>query len=314
MTYFYIIGIFIFAAILIYVVWDRWLTKKGHQQATETMLSIYPIWAALGPFNSGLESSRALKAAYIVKESSSEAERINHMFIGHQTAYEEDPDHWEEARLNWLSESVDLESKVTLAKVIMYNQDPSDAGQQFNKAIAEAFGEKYLANDTKEGLELLGFLSLLHERERGTNLELDPLAVGLFYIECTEVFSEDPNGELALKWNELFESAHKEVDDDSEELVDEAQLQLAINIAESYGRAFLANDSEAGLEFLVFFKLLHERERGGDLEMEPLSLGRFYLECKSHFEEYPDGDLSIRFNELFEAAVSARDMANKEQV
>jgi len=207
MTYLYIIGFFTFTAILIYFVWDRWCTKKGHQQATETMLSVYPIWAALGPFNSGLESSEALKAAYSVIKSSSDAESKDHMFIGHQIAYEEKPDDWEEIRLSFLSESVDLESQVTLAQVIMYSQDPSDAGQEFNKAIAKAFGETYLANDTKEGLELLDFLSLLHERARGTNLERDPLAVGLFYIACTEVFSKDPNGDLTIRFKELFEAA-----------------------------------------------------------------------------------------------------------
>ena len=126
MTYLYLIGFFTLTAILIYFVWDRWLTKKGHQQATEIMLSVFPIWAALGPFKSGLESSQALKAAYSVVMSSSEAESSNHMFIEHQISYEEDPDHWEEARLNFLSDSVDLEPQVTSAKVIMYSQDPSD--------------------------------------------------------------------------------------------------------------------------------------------------------------------------------------------
>ena len=127
-----------------------------------------------------------------------------------------------------------------------------------------------------------------------------------------------------MKWNELFE-AHvqstdtileesKEVkDDDSEEVVDEVKHQLATQVSESYGRAFLANDTEAGLEFLVFLVMLHEREWGGALEMEPYSLGRFYLTCKMQLDEEPDGDLTIRFNELYEAALSARDSENKEQ-
>ncbi len=312
MTYIYTIAILLLIAAFSYFLWDRSLTKRAHKEVDDEIISAAPLWAALGPFKDGEDSAKAWKAAYAVVTSATKAESHSNAFDAHRQAYDESPEEMEEGRLKLLSESVDLESQVTLAKVIMYSQDPSDAGQQFNNAIAKAFGETYLANDTKEGLELLGFLSLLHERERGTNLELDPLAVGLFYIECTEVFSKDPNGELALKWNELFEAARTEVYDDSEELVDEAQLQLAIDIAESYGRAFLANDTEAGLEFLVFLTLLHERERGGDLEMEPLPLGRFYLECKSNFEEDPNGDLTIRFNELFEAAASARDMANKE--
>lgn len=87
------LGISLFAIFLVYR-WNRYSKQIPNELAGQTL----KVWAALGPYKSGVESARALRAAYQAVLGSDVHVSIERALKEHSKQFDEDPDKWEGIR------------------------------------------------------------------------------------------------------------------------------------------------------------------------------------------------------------------------
>jgi len=89
-----------------------WRRKSAITEATGTAKSVFPVWAALGPFDSGKSSAAAMRYAFLACGLNFDEEALN----AHEIAYDRNPPRWEENRQTALEHrSEETEFYVTTA-------------------------------------------------------------------------------------------------------------------------------------------------------------------------------------------------------
>ena len=110
-----------------------WLRSHAVNQASDLAKQIFPVWAALGPFNSGAESAAAMRNAYLAVFGANQTEEMADAIEGHETAYDADPETWEETRRTALKGA--SSDALTLAEGIA-------AAEGLNKSLLEDGGHR----------------------------------------------------------------------------------------------------------------------------------------------------------------------------
>lgn len=90
-----------------------WRRKRAFTKASGMAKSVFPVWAALGPFDSGKQSAAAMRYAFMACELEIDERTLN----GHELAYDRNPEEWEQNRLKATEHrSEDTEFYVTVAR------------------------------------------------------------------------------------------------------------------------------------------------------------------------------------------------------
>lgn len=97
------------------LLWFLWRRHIFHQ-ASKMVQKVFPVWAGQGPFESGTESARAMKAAYAAVMGPEKAAEAKDSIEKHQIAYDQDHATWENLRKKSLEESREFNDYITIAK------------------------------------------------------------------------------------------------------------------------------------------------------------------------------------------------------
>ena len=121
--------IFLVSIFCIIIILKTSYKKHTRQRAEESVSRVYAIWARLGPFNCGADSTKAMEyASAAVMKNFEESSPID--FKGHSIAFDNSPTRWEEVRQHALSRDMsnfnELEQLVELGKENL-NQISKDA-------------------------------------------------------------------------------------------------------------------------------------------------------------------------------------------
>jgi len=92
-----------------------WRRKRARTKAGGMAQAIFPVWAELGPFDSGKNSAVAMRYAFLACGVDLDEEALN----THQIAYDQNPERWEEnRRLAKERYDEEMEYYVTVARCI----------------------------------------------------------------------------------------------------------------------------------------------------------------------------------------------------
>lgn len=157
-----------------------WIYKKRLMlQASKITKEIYAVWAALGPFENGAASAKAMHCANIVVRDldSLNDQKYNEAISLHEKAYNTDPVKWEELRQRSLSGATCDKFEMQLAKAKEIAS---------NDIALRNFGEQLLDDGSKASKDLISLLNEIYKSRYGTDIE-DSLKLGFIYAQ---VYSE----------------------------------------------------------------------------------------------------------------------------
>jgi len=106
------------------VVFKRWVKTKAMTEVGEVVQEVYPVWAALGPFDSGVESARAMRYAFAAVIGPVEAMQMlgEEPFVKHAQSFDSSSE-WETLRQGLLKNprSKTDEHTKTARMLLQYN-------------------------------------------------------------------------------------------------------------------------------------------------------------------------------------------------
>lgn len=233
------------------LVW-LWFRSNTVKHAACMVSEIFPVWAAQGPFESGKQSSAAMRYAYLAVRGPEETEKMTEAISKHAQAYDADPAAWEKLRQDTENQSNDkTEEYVTLAKGfadmdslnkdllegrghklelarladgslgIAYKQIWSDEEivkkkKEDYEAILSGIGQGLLDDSSEEAKELLIFLYDSYEANVGKKPE-SASDIGKAYFACMEIGKEEPESEIAKEFERLSDALHEARPESSDE-------------------------------------------------------------------------------------------------
>jgi len=98
--------------LVFYMFWRQYESYKVSKMEQDVL----SVWAGLGPFKSGVESANAVKSAHISIYGLEIPSELQEGFIGHQAAYDLDPDGWEDIRQKYLTGNDKIKFYIMKAK------------------------------------------------------------------------------------------------------------------------------------------------------------------------------------------------------
>ena len=140
------------------VVFWWWRRKRVITKAAGMAKSVFPVWAALGPFDSGKNSAVAMRYAFLACGIDFDEEALNR----HQIAYDRNPEGWEENRRMAIEHrSEETELYVTVARSIEASEllDLDIVEQRYREVLQRSGDEQELAILTTADLKIRGLLS-----------------------------------------------------------------------------------------------------------------------------------------------------------
>ena len=215
-----------------------WIRSQATMKAAEVTRDVYPVWAAQGPFDSGVRSAAAMRYAYLAVRGPEEAQRMSEGIARHAQAFDADPGVWEKLRQDSLNlAGPKTEDYVTVAKglaaadnlnkdlfeagghrlefarqpdgrlTFAYKQIWSDDEIQRKKAsdaeaITKSIGTSLLEVSSAEGRRLVQFLIEIHR----SNAEHGPetsMVLGKLWLACISFAKENPDSDIAKEFTVL---------------------------------------------------------------------------------------------------------------
>ena len=193
----------------------RLLFSRALKTASDMAKQVFPVWAAQGPFDSGVQSAAAMRNAYLAVFGANQTEEMADAIEGHEAAYDADPETWEETRRTALkgasSDALTLAEGIAAAEGLnkslledgghrleftklsdgstglAYKQTWSDEDiekkkKEDNEAIVSGIGQGLLKDveSSNEAREFVEFLSDLYRAE--INEEPDASALGRVWL------------------------------------------------------------------------------------------------------------------------------------
>jgi len=226
-----------------------WWRKHIFNLAAQMSKNLFPVWAGQGPFENGTESAAAFKAAYVVVMGKEESNKNTDAFTKHQIAYDNDPVTWENLRKESITESDEINNLITMANGLTamdrLNEDLLEGGghrlelvtnedgetniaykqiwtdeeiekhnEETNNSILIGLGESLLKSDSPEAKELLEFLVSLYNAANEKEPE-SAKDIGNIFFNCITVCSDEPDDEICLEFQELYNAYSPNKDDSS---------------------------------------------------------------------------------------------------
>ena len=175
-----IIIVIIIVVIACVAIGGHWIFKRRIMfQASKITGEIYSVWAALGPFENGAASAKAMRYANLVVRGykDSDDKKSKEAISLHKKAYNTDPERWEALRQKSLSLATGdkFEKQLAVAKKIASND-----------IALSKFGDQLLDDGSKESKDLISLLNEIYKSRYGTDIE-DSMTLGFIYAQ---VYSE----------------------------------------------------------------------------------------------------------------------------
>jgi len=231
--------ILIATAVLAALLW-QWYRSHIFKRASGLARRVFPVWAAQGPFDSGEESAAAMRHAYLAVFGAEEAEKrgMVEAISKHASAYDSNPAAWEQNRQQAMqSANTETEEFVTIAKglaaIDSLNKDFLESGghklelarqsdgstglaykkiwsdeaieekkKQDNEAIVSGIGKGLLEDNSEEARALVAFLAEIYKANTEEE-EISASAIGRAWLACFTMKNEDPDSDLARKFERL---------------------------------------------------------------------------------------------------------------
>jgi hypothetical protein len=109
------------------------LRSHARKMASNAAKQVFPVWALQGPFASGADSAPAMRNAWLAVLGAEQTAKMAASIEQHRTAYDNDPEAWEETRRE-AAEEAGSHAR-TLAEGIA-------AAERLNKDILESGGHR----------------------------------------------------------------------------------------------------------------------------------------------------------------------------
>jgi len=218
----------------------QWYRSHIFKRASGLARRVFPVWAAQGPFDSGEESAAAMRHAYLAVFGAEEAEKrgMVEAISKHASAYDSNPAAWEQNRQQAMqSANTETEEFVTIAKglaaIDSLNKDFLESGghklelarqshgsmgiaykkiwsdeaieekkKQDNEAIVSGIGKGLLEDNSEEARALVAFLAEIYKANTEEE-EISASAIGRAWLACFTMKNEDPDSDLARKFERL---------------------------------------------------------------------------------------------------------------
>ena len=133
-----------------------WWRSRIFYSASDMAKQVFPVWAAQGPFDSGAESAAAMRNAYLAVLGTDQTEEMADGIEGHATAYDADPETWEETRRTALEGA--SSDALTLAEGI-------SAAESINKEFIEDRGHRLEFTKQPDGSTAAVYKQTLSDEE-----------------------------------------------------------------------------------------------------------------------------------------------------